>query len=164
MKSILLILSAILTINGYAQYDTVNTITINNIQLRLDTEADVINKLGSPTQIKEEIDYAGDGDVIKVYCYENSYFKFWNEKVQTFLIKNSSYTFNDKFSVGDNITVFQNHYPNSFQNPLSSNQISSFDISNFEFDKSYWINAGGGDGVLVFSKDNIIIGFRYSVG
>lgn len=164
MKNFLIVLISIISINAYSQYNTISTIKINNIQLRLDSETKVLNTFGSPSQVKNEIDYAGDGDIIKVLCYGDSNFNFWDGKFQTFIIKNSSYSLNGKFQVGDNVNKLQIHYPNSFQNPLSGNQISDFDISNFSFDKCYWINAGGGDGILVFSKNGTITGFRYTVG
>ena len=148
----------------YSQYDTVTEIKINNIQIRTTKESYITQKMGVPRQIKEEIDYAGDGESIKIYCYGDSCFKCWNGLLQSFLIKDSTFTFNDSFKVGDNINVFKNSNPLSFQNPLSIRQISDFDSINFNFDKCYWLDAGGGDGVLIFSKDSIITGYRYSYG
>ena len=137
MKTLFIIFLSAISISSFAQYDTVSTIKINDLILRLNTEADVYNNMGVPSQIKEEIDYARDGDTIKVYCYEDSYFEFWDGKLQSFLIKNSSYKFNGVFQVGDSISKIQNYYPTSFQNPLSLGQMSDFDKLNFNFDKCY---------------------------
>lgn len=144
------------------KYNTINNVEINNVKIRLTKESDLQKLLGSADSVKQEIDYAGDGEYLKKYYYKNSYFVCWDGVLQTFLIKDVEYIFNGKFKKGDSINVFENHFPTSHANPLLNIDISDFDKQNFTFDKYYWIDVGGEDGLLVFSNNNIIVGFRYS--
>ena len=147
----------------FAQYDAVSEIQINDVQLRITKEEDVLSKLGVPTEIKEEVNYAGNDEFIKVYCYGDSYFEFWDGLLQSFLIKDASYSFNNSFKVGNSVDIFRVHFPLSFEKPLSTDQISEFDKINFVFDTCYWLDASGGDGVLVFINKGAILGYRYAI-
>lgn len=151
-------------LNCNAQHDTVQSVEINNLKLRTTLETSITSILGVSNSITNEIDYAGDGDTINVYNYRNSKFEFWDNKFQSFIVKDSNYVFNGIFKVGDVTSVIENKYNESYLNSFPKESATDFDKENFEFDKYFWLDAGDGDGILIFSKNNIITGYRYSVG
>lgn len=146
------------------QYNTINDIEINNLKVRITLESNLAGILGVQDSFSTEIDYAGDGESINVYYYNNSNFKFWEGLFQSFLVKDSVYEFNSVFKVGDSVSLIESHYHDSYLNFLLRESATDFDKENFDFDKYYWLSVGGGDGVLIFSKQNIITGYRYSNG
>lgn len=151
-------------LNCHAQHDMVQSVEINNLKIGLTPETSLTSILGQSNSVINKIDYAGEGEAINVYKYNISKFEFWDNVFQSFVIKDPDYVFNSTFKVGDSVGVIENNYSTSFSNPLSVESATEFDKENFDFDKYFWLNIGGGDGVLIFSKNNVITGYRYSVG
>ena len=82
--------------------------------------------------------------------------------MQSFVIKEETFIFNYCFKVGDSIDVLELDYPKSYANPVA--YYSGFDLNNFDFDKAIWLDLGGGDGIKIFIKQNVIVGYRYVNG
>lgn len=166
MKQTVLFLTfiAFFNVNGQ-EYDVISTAPqINNITLRETTEEEISSLLGEPDKVEEEINAIGEEENLRQYYYEDSYFRCWDGFVQSFLIKDSGFRYNDLFEVGDGVDVLETHFPNSFSNPVKEENINNYDKTNFDFDTAYWVNGGGGNGLIILVKEEIIIGFRYSVG
>lgn len=146
------------------EYDFIETTSrVNSITLRKTTQDDLLSNLIEPNEIEEDINVIGEEENLRRYYFNNSYFECWDGFVQSFLIKNEGFRFNDKFEVGDNINVLENFYPKSFSNPLDDENISEYDKSIFDFDSVYWVDSLGDEGLLIFCKNGIIIGFRYLI-
>ena len=167
MKQLLLLFVLTTFLNVSAQeFDVLkSTPRINDVILRTTMEQDLVSHLGQPdAAIKEEINAYGEEENLRVYYYGDSHFECWDGFVQSFLIKDSGYRYNDLFEVGDSVAILNECFPNSFANPVGERNINTYDRTVFDFDTYYWVNGGGGNGLIILVKENIIVGFRYSVG
>lgn len=165
MKYLILKLTFLLaSITLYSQeFDSYNEdLIINSISIGFSSEEDLEDAFGAPNEIKEELDFLGDGK-IKKYCYDNSYFTVRKGKVSEFLVRDEDFVLDNFIEVGMGLVSISNVFPISFENRKS---VSEIELEYFNADNKIWIWIGpsdyGGDGIIIYFNDEKVIGYRYS--
>ncbi len=110
------------TLTGWSQSSQIQLkdLTINDLALLREDKTTLLDRLGSPSSIKDFHDEMNDENG-KIYTYEGAKFFVQNDLIDSFEVTDQKFELtNHKIRIGDHISTLADPFPDSYLNRKNS--------------------------------------------